>query len=407
MALLALCALPVLAAWLALAGAPAVAERSEVAFGEVAHALAVARSHDPRRAVPGQAARVSLTERDLELLLNHAAHRLLPMRVQLSLEPQQALLVASLPVRWGGVSGWANLHTEWRQTAGLPELASWRVGRLPLPRSLAGPLLRLAASRLPATIDLDMAAAVVRQLEFGHDELSLSYVWQHDTSQRLLAALTPPDEQQRLRAYAEVLARVAAEPASQGLVALPQLIGPLFDLARQRSLTHDAARENRAAILTLALYVTGRDIAEMVPAARNWPQPRRLQVLLNGRDDFPQHFLVSAMLAIEGTRPFTNAVGLYKEVADAHGGSGFSFNDLAANRAGLRFGQFALEQPGRLQQLLARGIDERSLMPDVADLPEFLTAAEFTRRFQRIGSPGYNRLLDDIERRVEKLALYR
>jgi hypothetical protein len=397
---------------LALDSTPAVPERSEVALADVQHALAVARSHDPRRAEPGRLMQASVTERDVELLLNHAAHRMLGVRVKLQLEPGVAELTASTPwaqAGWLQMSGWLNLHARWRETEGLPELQSWRIGLLPLPNALAPPLLRAAAARMTAAPDLALVPEVLKRVRFGHDTLALSYVWQGDTSQRVLAVLTPPAEQERLRAYADLLVALTTQRRSgpQPPLALPRLIGPMFELARQRSLHNDAALENRAAVLTLAMYVTGRDLGSVVPGGRSWPQPQRLQVLLNGRDDFPQHFLVSAMLAMEGTSPFTNAVGLTKEVEDAHGGSGFSFNDMAANRAGMRFGRFALQQPARLQELLARGVDERSLMPDVADLPEFLSQAEFQRRYQRIGSPGYQRLLADIEDRVERLALYR
>jgi len=394
---------------LALDRSSALAERSDVAIGDVRHVLAIAKSHDPRRAEWGKSADVTVTARDLELLLNHAAYRRLGARVSVALSPGQAELTSSAPWAWGSgnsLGGWINLRARFKQAQGLPELQSWQVGALPLPTALAGPLLGLAAQRLLGSADLGLLQDVVRQVNFVADGLTVTYVWKPDTSQRLLAAMTPPAEQMRLLAYAELLAKLTAGDASATTVSMPKLIAPLFDLARQRSLHNDAALENRAAVLTLTMYVTGRNLAEMVPAARAWPQPRRLAVLLNGRDDFPQHFLVSAMLVIEGTSPLTNAVGLYKEVADANGGSGFSFNDLAANRAGLRFGQFAHAQPLRLQELLARGVTEASLMPDVADLPEFLSQAEFTRRYQRVGSADYKRLLDDIERRVGALTLY-
>ncbi len=392
---------------------PAVPERSDVALADVQHALAVARSQDPRRAAPGQLMQASVTERDVELLLNHAAHRMLGVRVKLQLEPGEATLTASTPWAFGGFSGfsgmagWLNLHAQWRETDALPELARWRLGMLPLPTVLAPPLLRAAAARMTAAPDLALVPDVLRRVRFGRDELVLSYVWQDNTAQRVLAVLTPPAERERLRAYSDLLVSLTSGHPGAQPVPLPALIGPMFELARQRSLHNDAARENRAAVLTLAIYVTGREVGNLVPGARAWPQPQRLQVLLNGRDDFPQHFLVSALLAMEGTSPFTNALGLTKEIEDSQGGSGFSFNDLAANRAGMRFGQFALQQPVRLQEVLARGVAEGSLMPDVADLPEFLTQAEFRRRYQRIGSPGYQRLLADIEQRVEGLALYR
>ncbi len=391
---------------LAVDRSPTLAENTAVNVDDVTHALAVARRHDPRRSVPGRLTQVTLTQRDIELLLNHAAHRLLGVRVAIGLRPQQAQLAASLPWRWGPLNGWLNLQAELQQTPGLPSLAGWRLGRLPLPTALAGPLLRAAAARVRELPDLALIPDVVQQVRFADDQMAVAYIWQTDTSRRLLATWMPPPEQARLAAYNDLLAQLTARGPGW-VVPLPVLLGPMFDLARQRSLANDAALENRAAVLTLALYVTGRPLGSLVPAARAWPQPRRLEVQLAGRSDFPQHFLVSAFLAMEGTDPLTHAIGLAKEVADANGGSGFSFTDLAANRAGLRFGQLASSQPAQLQDRLAGGVAESALLPPVADLPEFLQQREFEAAFGAVGSPAYGRVLSDIERRLDGLPLYR
>lgn len=385
---------------------PAVAERTDISVDDVAHALAVARRHDPRRSVPGRLTQMTVTESDIDLLLNQAAARLAGVRVDVTLQPQQARLVASLPWRWGPLKGWLNLQTDLQQTPGLPVLVRWRLGRLPLPPALARPLIERAAARPGAVPDLALIPEVVQQVQFGERQMVVKYIWHSDTSQRVLASLTPPEEQARLKAYNALLVELTAR-GSGWVMPLPSLLGPMFEMARQRSLSNDAAAENRAAVLTLALYVTGRRLGSVVPAAGSWPQPRRKQVHLADRVDFPQHFLVSAFLAMEGTNPLTNAIGLAKEVADANGGSGFSFTDLAANRAGLRFGQLAMGQPAQLQDRLARGVGEAGLLPPVADLPEFLKQAEFEAKFGEVGSPAYQRVLADIEARLDRLPLYR
>jgi len=404
--LLATCAGLAAVAALALDSQPAVPERNDIGVADVAHALELARQHDPRRSTPGKLTQISLTERDLHLLLNHAAHRLLGMRVAVDLQAEQALLQTSLPWAWGPVKGWVNVQARLRQTPGMPALQAWQLGGLPLPRALARPVLQAAAARLSNVPDLALVAEVVQNVQFADAQMNVAYVWQSDTSNRVLSALTPPDEQERLRAYTERLAELT-QRGPGWTVALPALLGPMFELARQRSLHHDAAQENRAAVLTLALYVTGRNLGSVVPAARAWPKPRPLQVQLAGRVDFPQHFLISAFLAMEGTSPLTHAIGLAKEVADANGGSGFSFTDLAANRAGLRFGQLALNQPAMLQQRLAQGLTEAALLPPVSDLPEFLKQSEFEAVYGQVGSPPYQRVLADIEQRLNTLTMYR
>jgi hypothetical protein len=189
---------------------------------------------------------------------------------------------------------------------------------------------------------------------------------------------------------------------------LAQWIGPMFELARRRSLAGgDAAAENRAAIVALTLYANGRTLDRLLPAARHWPQPQPQRLTLAGRDDSPLHLLISAALAVEGSSPLSRAVGLYKEVADSRGGSGFSFNDLAADRAGTRLGEMAVQQPLRLQAALAGGVQEADFMPHAADLPESMPEREFKRRFGGIGEPRYVAMVAEIERRVGALAALR
>ena len=387
---------------------PSVSERSDLLYTDVQRVLDIARAHDPRRATPGRVTAVALTERDLDLLLNHAAHRALGARMRVQIARGSATL--QLSSEWPGspLGRWVNVEVQWRETAGLPQVQSWRVGSLPLPAALATPLMRLALARSFPGADLAVLDDVVRRVRFFDDQMNVVYAMNEDTAEQLLSALTPAEDRERLRAYSDRLVSLAGTDPMRWTVTLPQLIGPLFELARQRSAQgHDAAKENRAAIVALAAFATGRSLGAVVPAAKLWPQPRRLHVTLQGRDDFTQHFLVSAALVTESTTPLAHAIGLYKEVADSRGGSGFSFNDMAANRAGTLFGELALRDPARLQALLADGVHEESLVPNLADLPEFMTAAEFARQYGGVGGAEYTRMQADIERRVGALPLYR
>lgn len=394
--------------WLATDRAASVSERSDLRYTDVQRVLDIARTHDPRRATPGQVTAVALTERDMDLLLNHAAHRALGARMRVQVERGSATLQVSSEWPASPLGRWLNLEVRWRETAALPVVQSWRVGSLPLPAALATPLMRLALGRSFPDADLSALDDVARRVRFFDDQMNVVYVLNQDTAVRLLSSLTPVEDRERLRAYSDRLVGLAGIDPTKWTVTLPQLIGPMFELARQRSAQgQDAAKENRAAILALTAFATGRGLGAVVPAAKLWPQPRRMQVTLQGRNDFTQHFLVSAALVTEGTTPLANAIGLYKEVADSRGGSGFSFNDMAANRAGTLFGELALRDPARLQALLAGGVREDSLVPDMTDLPEFLSAPEFARQYGGVGGVEYTRLQADIERRLGALPLYR
>ena len=158
------------------------------------------------------------------------------------------------------------------------------------------------------------------------------------------------------------------------------------------------------------VVLSGKGVAALVPSDRGWPLAERRVVTLSGRTDFPRHFMISAALAATAGSPLADAVGLYKEVDDSRQGSGFSFNDIAADRAGTRFGALAVSGGAglaRLQPLVARGPREADLIPDVRDLPEFMAEPEFIRRFGGVGAPPYRRMMADIEQRIAALPLYR
>jgi hypothetical protein len=172
----------------------------------------------------------------------------------------------------------------------------------------------------------------------------------------------------------------------------------------------DSQAESRAAIVVVAFYVNGKGLAAIVPGAKDWPVAVTRTVTLNGRTDFPQHFTISAALAAHAGTPLSDAIGLYKEVDDSRHGSGFSFNDIAADRAGTTFGELATRSAAsarQVQRRFAAGVRESDLMPNAADLPEFMPEAEFKRRFGGIGAPAYQRMMQDIERRVAACPLYR
>jgi hypothetical protein len=403
-----------LALWLALESAPSVAPRDEVSHDDVARAIAILKANDPRSGPAGARHTLSISPRDLDLLLNHGARRLFGGRVFVGLEHGAATINVSVPVPQqvplaGGT--WLNAQVHVTEAAALPQLQSVAIGRLPVPAWLALPLARVAAHGLGHGGELALATqalAMVHRVSFFPRRVSVSYFWDPGAPKRLLANLVDQEEQQRLRHYHDALVATAQRQAGRGHVALGALLAPLFELARQRAGSgQDAAAENRAAVLTATVYALGRSLGGVVPAAREWPAPAPLRVRLSGREDFALHFLVSATIAIDGTSPLSKAVGIYKEVADSRGGSGFSFNDLAADRAGTRLGEVALAQARTTQDRLAAGVADDQLMPRWDDLPEFLNEAEFRRRFGGVGAPEYNRLVAEIDRRVGELAALR
>ena len=131
-----------------------------------------------------------------------------------------------------------------------------------------------------------------------------------------------------------------------------------------------------------------------------------LKIVLHNRHDSAQHFIVSAMLTAWSDQRISDAIGLFKETLDKQQGSGFSFADLAADRAGTRFGELIQQQRVDLRTALT-ALHDHHLMPSPQGLPEFLTAADFRDRFGDVNSPAYQRKLSEIEQSLRELPLYR
>ena len=392
--------------WLALDRLPLVTAPPVVASGDVERARNLFKRHDPQHQRPGIVRLLAADQREVNLALGHLAGRWAGLAAQVTLEQGAATVRASVPVPY--TSRWANVDARLVQSQGLPEIGRLRIGKLPLPAWCAQPLIAWALQRRGLSADPQLARDVVRHVDLRAGRLLVFYAWQEDTSSRMLTALVPPAHQERLKAYSDRLVELISSEPTGAAIPLARLLPPLFAQARQRvAAGADAVQENRAAILALTFYANRQGLSAIVPAARHWKSALPRTVTLGGRSDLPLHFLVSATIAAESGGPLANAVGLYKEVADSQGGSGFSFIDLAADRAGTRFGQRAVRDASWLQSRLAEGVIEGDLLPDVSDLPEYLSATQFQQRFGALGSAPYRRLMDHIETRLDALDVLR
>ena len=401
---LALLAAVALVLWLALSDRPALPPASAWTLTELSRVKAVV-GDELRRGTERERV-LTLTERDLEILVGQAARGFGPARLAVELTTGRAHVRASIALPVNPLGRWLNIDARLNDTYGMPGMDALRLGALSVPGWLADALFGFALQRALATPPGEAASRIVQRVSFVRGQVKVTVDWRDDSPRALAASLLSPEELARWRAYADTLAEATAAMGARGTVSMAELLAPMFALAGQRSARGDAVAENRAALLVLTLYANRRSLAAIVPAARGWPAPRPLQVTLNGRPDTPLHYLISAALAAEAGGSLADALGLYKEASDAQGGSGFSFNDLAADRAGTRFGLLAKDAPKQLQALLAGGFGERDLMPDVADLPEGLSATAFADRYGQVGTSAYERLIVEIDARIGRCRVF-
>jgi hypothetical protein len=94
---------------------------------------------------------------------------------------------------------------------------------------------------------------------------------------------------------------------------------------------------------------------------------------------------------------------------DSRGGSGFSFADLAADRAGVRFAEMAIgssQQAKLLQQRMGGNFKETDFMPRIDNLPEGIQELEFKRRYKDLDSETYRMVEAEIELRIVACQIY-
>ncbi len=404
-------ALPVLAVaavWLCFQDAPSIVRSVQLTPQDIERAKRIIARNDPRKVKSAGPRTVAISEQDLDLMVNYAASRFGKGAARAALGPGTVRFQASVEIPQSPFGHYLNVDATLRETGTVPRFDSLKIGRLPVPAFVADYALREGVRRLAATDHGELAADVVKDASIADGHLKVTYVWRSEFEERARTVLLPAAEQMRLRAYHDRLVETVAKSPSK--VSLAALMPPLFGTALERGAGGDIRAENRAAILVLAFYANGTGLATIVPGAAQWPKAARRTLTLVGRDDFPKHFLISAAIAAEAGSPLADAIGLHKEIDDSRGGSGFSFNDIGADRAGTRFGEIASQSPERarkLAQAVTSGVRESDFMPDVADLPEFMPEAEFKRRYGGVGGAGYNEMMAKIEARVASRPLLR
>lgn len=388
--------------FLATSNEPLVSRAAEITPAGIGRAKTILDKNDPRRLKHGAVKTIVVSQADLDLAANYIAQHYAKGGSRVTLREGGLIINASAQLPPNPIGNYVNIDAALTADYGLPRFEYLRVGHLPVPVWVANQLFHRFLAELGVTNDL------IKRIHVADDRIAITYQWQANLPDKISSVLLPPEEQERIRVYHHQLVDVSRVLPSQ-TVSLTELMVPLFTLAEKRSRSADPIAENRAAILVLTFYVNGKNLGRVVPAAREWPAPRSHAVRLHGREDFPQHFTISAFLAGHGGGPLANAVGVYKEIHDARLGEKFSFSDLVADRAGTVFGEKGVkdaETAVKLQRQLTAGIEETDLMPLPTDMPD-IREAEFKRRFGEIGSPKYNQMMAEIERRVASLPLYR
>jgi hypothetical protein len=217
--------------------------------------------------------------------------------------------------------------------------------------------------------------------------------------------------------YYQTLSEFAAQQDKHSSIAV--FIRHLFDLAKTRSSISQeylAVKENQAAITALIIYF-GADRFELMVGDVIIREKEQLvirnrlrkHVSLQNRPDLQKHFIYSMALQLFSSHGASDAIGEFKEFLDTNkGGSGFSFADLQADRAGTRLAMIVTkseQNAKRAQQLLAK-VTDAELLPSIEGLHEGLNEDSFEKKFKDVLSKDYQQTLTEIDNRLKTLPVY-
>lgn len=417
---LLLAGVPVAAGLIMIDAEPLVARAGGLDLDDLKRAESLAQRYDPRRMPPERVTTLQATTGELNTLLKGAfgGARQVASRVEASRFGIIAAVTLELPLPANPAGRYVNVRTLIAPSDSGLEIARVAVGALEIPPALVGPALRFGLDRLVGAGQGGAILDSVKSVALAGDRITLAFrppaslVEDIRRAARRQLAIGDPAA---VRAYYEAIEGAVGRLPRRGTVSLARILQPVFRLAKARSESGDPVRENEAAMLAIAMVFGDarfeRFVGDVRSSTENKGERRALgQFRLDGRHDFVQHFTISLGLTVTGGDLAASIIGELKEAKDSQSGSGFSFTDIGADRAGVRFARLATASPAsarRVQAMMAAADGERAFFPRFADLPEGMSEAAFRRRYGDVGSPEYRRVIAEIDRRIAAAGIHR
>jgi hypothetical protein len=338
-----------------------------------------------------------------------AGHGLSPVRFGAGRQGQALRIAITIPV----VSVWpwryANLSLKLKTNGSRAYFGDTKIGHMPIPSWTNDFVLQGLFNQLCPQAGLTLHD-LAQDLDF------------HATNMIGLTATAPPCLANAARAqrrkfspidparvafYRDTIQTALCTRSGWKTVPLEYALRAAFQTAKRQPT--DAKSENLAALVALATFSGGARLGDVldVPGrqAARCPLP---ELTLLGRADLAKHFSVSAGLTALFAGQLSWAAGEWKELLDSSaGGSGFSFVDLAADRAGVRFALRAMTNDGREVQMLGAGVTARDLLPLTQTvLREGMRDQQFQSLYGDVRDPRYQLVVRAIDRTLETSSVY-
>ncbi|MFM8341712.1 MAG: hypothetical protein ACKN9F_05790 [Methylomonas sp.] len=349
---------------------------------------------------------ISLNSKDLNIAVSYLINHYIESTTAIRIDPDRIAFQIAIFVPKSLWGRYLDFSFNIRQNQNGIYLKSLKIGEISIPDKAANWLIAFIVHNTVLNDYWQLAREYIKDVQITPQSLDISYLGSLVEQTKQLAIKKHKDYPS-LHIYQQQINDIINIHDPDWRLSIMELLNPLFTTAFQRSDESTAINENRAVIIAVASYVFKGELRRYLPIGLIYN--KEYPVFAYKRIDIPQHFIAAALLAAVDSTVLTQQLSVDKEVGDAQHGSGFSFIDLLADKAGIRFGQMATaspEQARKLQQLLANNKDYASIIPNVQDLPEHMDEDTFKQRYSEVGSPAYQAIIEQIEARIRELAIY-
>lgn len=412
-----ICLSPIIVPLLAIERTPLVTEADQQAFDGVGSASEILRRFDPRSLSSDVTTKVSVSDAEISHAIGTVLSRLGTGhgRVQVAEDGVLFQGTAALPVPETFLGRYLNIEARIAPSEKELEVSSLSVGSISVPGWVIRPATIYFLDWFMGKGKGEPIYSSIRSVEVAGEMITVGVqpppglVGDVKVAAEKVLKL---DNAEAIRSYYLTLVETSLSQSSAP-VSLAAYLGPLFSVAQERSQSGDPVEENRAAILALAMYLGDARFQKLLGNVKTDDADDGgfdvARVKIERRHDWVQHFTTTAAIQVAAGSSVSNLIGEAKEVSDADGPSGFSFSDLAADRAGVRFAEVATSSEASaraLQSALAAGAKESDFFPRVGDLPEGLSDDAFKAQYGDIDAPAYEAVVKQIDARIGKIALY-
>jgi len=360
---------------------------------------------------------LTLSQRDLDAVAATASHLFSKTRFGGNISPLGISILASKQVDFLLFNQFINLHCFFTPGYERFEIESCQLGRVPIAGSIArwvlvnGSLL-VFSSEVSKTVTM-----LLDDAKLFNQQLVLKTIKSPNFKNDVNGSLK--DAANFIRKFSQKES-VEADKVEHYIMYLEEqdwqheslafYIGQLFREVRRLSKNNnDFVAENTAALWALAIVYANADFARYI-GLDYVPKHDLGKITLRGRHDLKLHFLYSVFLEQLSRVEISIQIGEIKELLDTNNrGSGFSFADLAADKAGVLFSQRLTGDEDVAKQaaaFLSMVSDESKFFPFVHDLPEGFKKHEFNSIFGSIDSSLYKKLEASIDERLRRLPLF-